>query len=121
MSDSNAVPAPQTVQTAPTADYTKHGEVQSPAEGLEVIVKFYYNGRHGEHKKGILTRTMGKIGVLSKQWIFENPKALKPKHKEFWKVRILKETFVGQERGCFILEPLFVVPHIDVEIGRAHV
>lgn len=72
----------------------------SIAENKITIVKFFYNDKRTKNQ--ILTRTLGKIGVIDSTKIY----VATPKSNEFWKVKIIKETRPGQNEGCFVLEPL---------------
>lgn len=69
--------------------------------GSIVIVKFFSSNVKSYNP--LITRTLKKIGVLDKKYLNI------PKEDEFWKVKILKEICEGQNKGCFILEPLNLV------------
>jgi len=59
--------------------------------------------RNGDFQ--LATRTLGKIGLINIGWA--PPEGTEPpKSEEFWFVRILRETHVGRNNGCFILKPL---------------
>lgn len=74
--------------------------------GIEVLVKLFENTtRRKNDQNKLITRTLGKVGVLNK----ELKSDLEPQAGEFWKCRIVKETNPGQNTGCFILEPVELV------------
>lgn len=72
----------------------------SDAVNCIVIVKFFINNNKTSRNE-ILTRTLGKIGVVNSMYQGEPPQ-----DKDVWKVRVLRETHVGTNKGCFVLEPL---------------
>jgi hypothetical protein len=72
----------------------------SEAVGCIVIVKFFINNNKTSRNE-ILTRTLGKIGVINSLYQGE---AIQD--KDVWRVRILRETHVGINKGCFVLEPM---------------
>lgn len=72
----------------------------SEAVGCIVIVKFFINSNKTSRNE-ILTRTLGKIGVINSLYQAEYPQ-----DKDVWKVQILRETHVGTNKGCFVLQPL---------------
>lgn len=87
---------------------------ENPNIGIKLIVKFYLNEKNG--KKSLITRTLGKIGLVEGNWIREhkNTNTKKPQNKEFWVVEIADEIFPGKNRGCFILRPISEIASIDI-------
>jgi hypothetical protein len=76
----------------------------------EVIVKFYENMSESSPNR-IISRTLGKTGVLDK---FNQDPNLTPRPNEFWRVRIVRELQPGIVRGLFILRPIARVSAEDV-------
>jgi hypothetical protein len=89
-------------------------EEQSIAAGKMCIVKFHEN-KDTDNRNQIITRSLGKFGVIATAW-YENKRDDEVPHAgEFWKVRILKEIGVGQRNGCFVLTPMNQVHVEDLE------
>ncbi len=80
--------------------------------GVNVVVKFHLNSQ--SEKKNLITRTMGKVGLIKREWYQNNLDKIRPNHKELWRVRIIQEIFPGQKRGCFFVEPIERVLPIDI-------
>jgi len=74
------------------------------------ILKFFENsnykgGSGSENENKVISRTLLKIAVVSRHYSQKHPEKT-PKHGELWKCRIVKEISSGQNRGCFIVEPI---------------
>lgn len=78
---------------------------ESHACGKICIVKFHEN-QDTRNRNKIITRTLGKFGVVSTAWYKDKRPDQHPQAGEFWKVKIIKEVGVGTEQGCFVLIPL---------------
>jgi hypothetical protein len=67
------------------------------------LVKFITNRvAHTDNK--LITRTLGKVGVVKKEYYaVMNPR---PRHDEFWFAEVLEELSPSQSKGCWILKPL---------------
>ena len=71
--------------------------------GTIVIVKLFANTlAHERTLNELITRTLGKIGVIDRHY----RKGTIPVAGEFWKCEITKDADPGRSSGCFILEPL---------------
>ncbi len=81
--------------------------------GIEVIVKLFENtSRKDITDNSLMTRTLGKIAVLNKDYKLEEIK--QPAHEEFWRCKIIKETKPSQNKGCFILNPIKYIDQKDI-------
>jgi hypothetical protein len=67
------------------------------------LVKFIDNYTP-ESRNKIITRTLGKLGVVDGGTL--SRLAEKPKPREFWYCDIIKETGAGSAKGVFVLSPL---------------
>jgi len=76
------------------------------------IVKFHRRQSPSGAQPGhpVITSTLGKKGLIDIHWKPSEGEAA-PADQEFWYVQILRETRLGENRGCFILQP---VSKIDV-------
>ena len=92
-------------------------ESHSIAVGKVVIIKFHEN-QDRNNRNTILTRTLGKFGVISTAWYNGKRDDEVPRASEFWKVKIIKEVQVGQRNGCFILEPLEKLPNGAEDVDK---
>lgn len=89
-------------------------EEKSIVEGKICIVKFHEN-KDRDNRNNLITRSLGKFGVIQTAW-FENKRPDQiPKAGEFWKVRIIKEVGVGHREGCFVMHPLENVHVTEIE------
>ncbi len=69
------------------------------------LVKFNRNlGQQTNPKNKIITRTLGKPGVLSWPHVWDHQKC--PTFNEFWYVEIIKEIGGNTPKGVFVLNPL---------------
>lgn len=89
-------------------------EEHSIVEGKVCIVKFHEN-RDRDNRNGLITRSLGKFGVIHTAWYEDKRPDQCPQKSEFWKVRVVKEIGVGHREGCFVLHPLERVHVVDVK------
>ncbi len=82
------------------------------AEGILTVVKFHTNA-DTDSKNEVISRTLGKFGVVSNLY-----KGVKPKPEEFWLARIVKNIKPDMTQGCFILEPLKKVYYKNNGVGK---
>lgn len=91
--------------------------------GLRTVVKFFCNvqpksggviGGKPKIHNHLITRTLGKLGVIDSKWQPEEGQNL-PKDGEFWLVEILRETSPAQAKGVFILAPVRAVDTSEVQ------
>lgn len=68
--------------------------------GVKTVVKFHENTDEYSPNR-VLTRTLGKFGVVSSTY-----GGVKPKPDEFWLVKVIDNKNPDQTKGCLILEPL---------------
>lgn len=89
--------------------------------GLRTVVKFFNNvqksfgtieGKPKIHNH-LITRTLGKLGVIDSKWVPVDVDA--PKDGEFWLVEIIKETNPSKAQGVFVLTPICPVDTSDVQ------
>jgi hypothetical protein len=73
------------------------------------LVKFIDN-YDAESRNRIITRTMGKLGVIDSSALSQMP--TKPKSREFWYCNIVKETGAGTPTGVFTLAPVEKLPSL---------
>lgn len=72
-------------------------------QGVKTIVKFFQSDGTPNHPSTLMTRTLGKFGVIDKAYTnTENY----PVGGEFWIVKVVREAKPSTNTGCFILEPL---------------
>lgn len=74
---------------------------------MHTLVKFYERtmpegGRPGHP---VVTATLGKRGLIDIHWR-PLPGQETPQSGEFWRVQIVRETQIGQNKGAFILHPI---------------
>jgi hypothetical protein len=68
--------------------------------GMLTVAKFHNNADTDSFNK-VISRTLGKFGLIDKDYAGEYPKP-----EEFWVVKIKKNIKPDKTEGCFILEPL---------------
>lgn len=77
---------------------------------MEVILKFFVNKNVSEGEAEVISRTLGKIAIVSRAYIErhrQNPKHNPmPDDQEFWRVHIVKELQPGKRAGCFLVQPI---------------
>jgi len=77
------------------------------------LVKFHYNkAKNASRNNYLVTKTMGKVGVLDWEKVKKHKRL--PKDEEFWFVEIVKERGAGTSQGLFILNPIEKVNNILV-------
>ena len=76
---------------------------QAAIQGTITIVKFFQSTGTANHPATLMTRTMGKFGVVDRE--YKNDTNY-PADGEFWKVKIVREARPNSNTGCFILEPI---------------
>jgi len=83
---------------------------------MEVIVKFFENSSVSEGDAPIISRTLGKVAIVSRAYMERNRTDSKhnpmPADQEFWRVHIVKELKPGKREGCFLVQPM---EKVDVE------
>lgn len=92
-------------------------EEPSICVGREVICKFHEN-QDRDNRNNVITRTLGKFGVVSTAWYSDKRPDQIPQPGEFWRVRIIKEVQAGQHNGCFVLEPRSKLPGGPSDIDK---
>jgi len=73
------------------------------------LVKFIDNYDTNSRNR-IITRTLGKLGVVDSAALAQL--SAKPKPREFWYCRIVKETGAGTATGVFALAPVEKLPSL---------
>tara|TARA_Y100000815_G_C13093048_1_gene406406 strand:+ start:29 stop:514 length:486 start_codon:yes stop_codon:yes gene_type:complete len=77
---------------------------------MEAILKFFENTSHkpsgSPDGNEVISRTLLKIAVVSRHFRQKHGPDAVPKHGELWRCTIVKEIKSGQNKGCFIVEPL---------------
>jgi len=79
--------------------------------GVLTIAKFHTN-RDSDSRNKVVTRTLGKFGVLHKFY-----EGIQPKEDEFWICRIIDNVRPNDRQGCFVLEPVKKVDY-TTEVGK---
>lgn len=67
------------------------------------LVKFIRNPLEAASANSIITKTLGKTGVIDRSY---PPDAKQPKEEEFWYVELARERGAGSARGLFVLRPI---------------
>ncbi|HUW14143.1 MAG TPA: hypothetical protein VM537_30755 [Anaerolineae bacterium] len=76
------------------------------------VAKFIPNTDHTRSNK-IISRTFGKIAHIHDCW--SPPEGTpRPNPEEVWRVEIIRETRPSQNRGCFIIDPIELVPEESI-------
>ena len=65
------------------------------------VCKFIVNTDNEKSRNRIITKTLGKFGVINMDY-----RGPCPKHDELWYVRIDKEIKAGEPAGCLVLTPI---------------
>lgn len=78
------------------------------AVGVITLAKYHHN-KDSESINKIVTRTLGKFGIIHKDY-----KGEMPKEDEFWLTKIVDNIRPTEHQGCFIIEPLKKVDYSEV-------
>lgn len=79
--------------------------------GVLALAKFHHNQDLDSSNK-MITRTLGKFGIISKTYTGEQPK-----EDEFWIVKIVNNIRPEEHQGCFIVEPLKKIEYVT-QVGK---
>lgn len=79
--------------------------------GVLTLAKFHHN-QDLDSLNRMITRTLGKFGIISKTYEGELPK-----EDEFWLVRIVSNIRPEEHQGCFIIEPLKKLQY-ESQVGK---
>lgn len=79
--------------------------------GVLTLAKFHHNQDLDSNNR-IITRTLGKFGIISRLYEGELPK-----EDEFWLVRIVKNNKPEEHQGCFIVDPLKKIEYAT-QVGK---
>lgn len=82
----------------------------SNAIGVITLAKYYHN-RDTESTNRIVTRTLGKFGIINKDY-----KGEIPKEDEFWLTKIVDNIKPTEHIGCLIVEPIKKIEYENVGI-----
>lgn len=77
----------------------------SKIRGIFTVCKFIVNTDPEKSRNRIITKTLGKFGVVNMDY-----RGPSPKHDEIWLVKIDKEIKCGAPAGCLVLTPIMPVP-----------
>ena len=80
----------------------------STAVGALTLAKYHHN-RDIDSQNKIVTRTLGKFGIIHKDYAGEMPK-----EDEFWLTKIVDVIKPNEHSGCFIVEPVKKLDYSDV-------
>jgi len=75
------------------------------------LVKFHENKRTDATDNKVITKTLGKTGVLDWEKVREHGRV--PQDEEFWFVEIVLEKGAGTPRGLFVLNPIKKVDTLE--------
>lgn len=78
------------------------------AIGVLTLAKYHRN-QDSDSTNRIVTRTLGKFGIINKEY-----KGEIPKEDEFWLTRIVDNIKPNEHQGCFIVEPVKKVSYDNV-------
>lgn len=77
----------------------------SRIRGVYTVCKFIVNTDQEKSRNRIITKTLGKFGVINMDY-----KGPCPKHDELWLVKIDKEIKCNEAIGCLVLTPIYSIP-----------
>lgn len=84
-------------------------EENNRIRGIHTVVKFIVNDTEDTSKNRIITKTLGKFGVINMDY-----RGPCPQHDELWYVKIDKEIKFNTPSGCIVLTPIMKLPREQV-------
>lgn len=86
-------------------------EENTRIRGIYTVVKMIVNDTEDNTKNRIITKTLGKFGVINMDY-----RGPCPQHDELWYVKIDKEIKFNTPSGCIVLTPIMRLNREDVHV-----